>query len=172
MTQTNCPKCNEYICDCTCDDVTGYSQKRRLLREHRKTMRVMQGIIREHGLHGEYSEALQSDVDLAQDWWPGPEYEYPEDASDSEDPEKKARDDLEEYKREVADKETLFQIAVIETARESVEYKQVHLEEREDLRGQILRTKLEVGGASSLKNETAARCVRTEVQISAAWLVA
>ena len=147
MTQTNCPKCNEYICDCTCDDVTGYSQKRRLLREHRKTMRVMQGIIREHGLHGEYSEALQSDVDLAQDWWPGPEYEYPEDASDSEDPEKKARDDLEEYKREVADKETLFQIAVVETARKSVEDKQVRLDlerarmAREDLRGQILRTK-------------------------------
>ena len=147
MTQTNCPKCNEYICDCTCDDVTGYSQKRRLLREHRKTMRVMQGIIREHGLHGEYSEALQSDVDLAQDWWPGPEYQYPEDASDSEDPEKKARDDLEEYKREVADKETLIQITVVETARKSVEDKQVHLDlerarmEREDLRGQLLRTK-------------------------------
>ena len=147
MTQTNCPKCNENICDCTCDDVTGYSQKRRLLREHRKTMRVMQGIIREHGLHGEYSEALQSDVDLAQDWWPGPEYEYPEDASDSEDPEKKARDDLEEYKREVADKESFFQIAVVETAHRSVEDKQVHLDlerarmEREDLRGQLLRTK-------------------------------
>ena len=110
-------------------------------------MRVMQGIIREHGLHGEYSEALQSDVDLAQDWWPGPEYQYPEDASDSEDPEKKARDDLEEYKREVADKETLFQITVVETARKSVEDKQVHLDlerarmEREDLRGQILRAK-------------------------------
>ena len=147
MTQTNCPKCNEYIGDCTCDDVTGYSQKRRLLKEHRKTMRVMQGIIREHGLHGEYSEALQSDVDLAQDWWPGPEYEYPEDASDSEDPEKKARDDLEEYKREVADKESFFQIAVVETAHRSVEDKQVHLDlerarmEREDLRGQLLRTK-------------------------------
>ena len=43
------------------------------------------------------------------------------------DPEKKARDNLEEYKREVADKETPFQIAVIETARDSVEHKQVHL---------------------------------------------
>ena len=147
MTQTNCPKCNEYICDCTCDDVTGYSQKRRLLREHRKTMRVMQGIIREHGLHGEYSEALQSDVDLAQDWWPRPDYEELDESSDVEDPEKKAQADLEEYKREVADKETLFQIAVVETARRSVENNQVWLElerarmEREDLRGQILRTK-------------------------------
>ena len=145
MTETKCGKCREYICDCTCPDVTGYSQKRRLLREHRKTMRVMQGIIREYGLHGRYSEALQADT--AQDWWPGPDYEELDESSDVEDPEKRARDDLEVYKREVADKETLFQIAVVETARKSVEDKQVHLDlerarmEREDLRGQILRTK-------------------------------
>ena len=145
MTETKCGKCREYICDCTCPYVTGYSQKRRLLREHRKTMRVMQGVIREYGLHGQYSEALQADT--AQDWWPGTDYEDLDETSDVEDPEKKAKDNLEEYKREVADKETLFQIAVIETARESVEYKQVHLDlerarmEREDLRGQILRTK-------------------------------
>ena len=147
MTETKCGKCREYICDCTCPDVTGYSQKRRLLREHRKTMRVMQGIIREYGLHGQYSEALQADVELAQDWWPGPDYEELDESSDVEDPEKKAQDDLEEYKREVADKETLFQVAVMETARKSVEDKRVHLDlerarmEREDLRGQILRTK-------------------------------
>ena len=126
MTQTNCPKCNEYICDCTCDDVTGYSQKRRLLREHRKTMRVMQGVIREYGLHGQYSEALQADT--ASDWWPGPDHEEPDESSDVEDPEKRARDDLEEYKREVADKESFFHIAVVETAHRSVEDKQVHLD--------------------------------------------
>ena len=126
MTETKCGKCREYICDCTCPDVTGYSQKRRLLREHRKTMRVMQGIIREYGLHGQYSEALQADT--AQDWWPGPDYEELDESSDVEDPEKKAQDDLEEYKREVADKETLFQIAIVETARDTVEYKQVHLD--------------------------------------------
>ena len=145
MTETKCGKCREYICDCTCPDVTGYSQKRRLLREHRKTMRVMQGIIREYGLHGQYSEALQADA--AQDWWPAPYYEELDESSDVEDPEKRARDDLEVYKREVADKETLFQIAVVETARRSVENNQVWLDlerarmEREDLRGQILRTK-------------------------------
>ena len=145
MTETKCAMCREYICDCTCPDVTGYSQKRRLLREHRKTMRVMQGIIREYGLHGQYSEALQADT--AQDWWPAPYYEELDEASDVEDPERKARDNLEEYKREVVDKETLFQIAVVETARKSVEDKQVHLDlerarmEREDLRGQMLRTK-------------------------------
>ena len=145
MTETKCGMCREYICDCTCPDVTGYSQKRRLLREHRKTMRVMQGIIREYGLHGQYSEALQADT--AQDWWQGPDYEELDESSDVEDPEKKARDDLEEYKREVADKESFFQIAVVETAGRAVEDKQVYLDlvrarmEREDLRGQLLRTK-------------------------------
>ena len=87
MTETKCGKCREYICDCTCPDVTGYSQKRRLLREHRKTMRVMQGIIREYGLHGQYSEALQADT--ASDWWPGPDHEEPDESSDVEDPERR-----------------------------------------------------------------------------------
>ena len=128
----------EYICDCACPDVTGYSQKRRLLREHRKTMRVMQGIIREYGLHGQYSEALQADT--ASDWWPGPDYEELDESSDVEDPEKRARDDLEVYKREVADKETLFQIAVVETARKSVEDKQVHLNLGSDGAGGPSRT--------------------------------
>ena len=74
-------------------------------------------------------------------------HEEPDESSDVEDPEKRARDDLEVYKREVVDKETLFQIAVVETARRSVENNQVWLElerarmEREDLRGQILCTK-------------------------------
>ena len=147
MTETNCGKCREYICDCTCPDVTGYSQKRRLLREHRKTMRVMQDVIWDNNLHDQYCEALQAAPAGPQDWWPGPDYEEPDESSDVEDPERKARDDLEEYKREVVDKETLFQIAVVETARKSVEDKQIYLDlerarmEREDLRGQLLRTK-------------------------------
>ena len=62
-----------------------------------------------------------------------------------EDPEKKANESLQEYKKEVADKERLFEVAVLETARRSVEDKQVHLDlerarmEMEDLRGQMLR---------------------------------
>ena len=107
-------------------------------------MRVMEEVILGSDLHREYGETLRAGP--AQDW-DVDELSDLDETSDVEDPEKKARDDLEEYKREVADKETLFQIAVIETARESVEYKQVHLDlerarmEREDLRGQILRTK-------------------------------
>ena len=45
MEETKCPKCTKYICDCVCPNVTGYSKKRRLLREHRKTMRVMEYVI-------------------------------------------------------------------------------------------------------------------------------
>ena len=144
MTETKCGKCREYICDCTCPDVTGYSQKRRLLREHRKTMRVMEAVIFRNDLHREYGETLRAGP--AQDWCLE-EYDELDEASDVEDPEKKARDDLEEYKREVADKESFFQIAVVETAHRSVEDKQVHLDlerarmEREDLRGQLLPTK-------------------------------
>ena len=128
MTETLCGKCKEYICDCTCPDVTGYSQKRRLLTEHRKTMRVMQDVIWDNNLHDQYCEALRAAPADPQDWWPGPDYEELDESSDVEDPEKKARDDLEEYKREVADKETLFQITVVEMARRSVENNQVWLE--------------------------------------------
>ena len=144
MTETKCGKCRAYICDCTCTDTTGYSKKRRLLREHRKTMRVMEAVIFRNDLHREYGETLRAGP--AQDWCLE-EYDELDEASDVEDPEKKARDDLEEYKREVADKETLFQIAIVETARRSVENNQVWHElerarmEREDLRGQLLRAK-------------------------------
>ena len=108
MTETKCGKCREYICDCTCPDVTGYSQKRRLLREHRKTMRVMQDVIWDNNLHDQYREALRAAPVGPQDWWPGPDYEELDESSDVEDLEKKVRGNLEEYTREVADKGTLF----------------------------------------------------------------
>ena len=146
MTETKCGKCREFICDCICPDVTGYSRKRRWLREHRKTMRVMQGLIESCELGEVYQRALT--FHPAADIWAdeNPDAELDE-SSDVEDPEKKAKIDLEEYRKEVADKEILFQIAVVDTARKSVEDKQVHLDlerarmEREDLRGQILRAK-------------------------------
>ncbi len=150
MTETKCGKCHEYICDCTCPDVTGYSKKRRLLREHRKTMRVMERVILDNNLGVAFSHELNAEPGAPQDWDVHPDCPdclHLDESSDVEDPEKKARDDLEEYKREVADKETLFQITVVETARKSVEDKQVHLDlerarmEAEDLRGQLLRSK-------------------------------
>lgn len=154
MSQTNCAKCHVYICDCICPDVTGYSKKRRLLREHRKTMRVMQRVIYDNNLSVAYFHELNAEPGAPQDWdvfWSVSDveelgYQHPDESSDVEDPEKRAKDDLEEYKREVADKETLFQIAVVETARKSVEDRQVQLDlERarmqfEDLRGAVMRS--------------------------------
>ena len=148
MTETKCGKCREFICDCICPEVTGYSRKRRWLREHRKTMRVMQDLIQYHELGVVYQHAISHYTTTVADIWVDgvPDGELDE-SSDMEDPEKKAKIDLEEYKKEVADKETFFQLAVIDTAAKSDEDKQVHLDlerarmEREDLRGQILRAK-------------------------------
>ncbi len=142
MTETKCGKCRAYICDCTCTDTTGYSKKRRLLREHRKTMRAMEAVIFRNDLHREYGETLRAGP--AQDWDVGSDLD---ETSDVEDPEKKAKDDLEGYKQEMTEKETLFQMAVVETARGSVEDRQLRLDlerarmEMEDLRGQMLRAK-------------------------------
>ena len=88
-------------------------------------MRVMVDVIWDNNLHDQYREALQADT--AQDWWPRTDYEDLDETSGVEDPEKKAKGNLEECKREVAGKETLFQIAAIEAAHESVEYNQSHL---------------------------------------------
>ncbi len=146
MTQINCPKCNEYICDCTCDDVTGYSKKRRLLREHRKTMRVIEEVILDNGLHGTYREVLNAAPGDPQDWDVQPHPELDE-TSDVEDPEKVAINDWENYTLEMMDKEKLFEVADLRTARRAEWNKQVHLDmerarmEREDLRGQLLRAK-------------------------------
>ena len=146
MTETKCGNCREYICDCTCPDVTGYSQKRRLLREHRKTMRVMEEVILDNGLHGAYREALNAAPGDPQDW-DVQECPHLDESSDVEDPEKKARDDWDNYTLEMMDKEKLFEVAVLRTARRAEWNKQVHLDmerarmEREDLRGQLLRAK-------------------------------
>ena len=146
MSETRCGKCKEYICDCTCPDVTGYSKKRRLLREHRKTMRVMEEVIMDNHLTVAYNHALNAAPGHPQDWAVEEQSDLDE-TSDVEDPEKKAKHDLEENKREVADKERLFEVAVFETARRSVEDRQVHLDlerarmELEDLCGQMLRAK-------------------------------
>ncbi len=93
-----------------------------------------------------YNHELNAAPSAPQDWGVE-EHSDLDETSDAEDPEKKAKETLEEYKREVADKERLFEVAVFETARRSVEDRQVHLDlerarmEREDLCGQLLRTK-------------------------------
>ena len=107
-------------------------------------MRVMERVILDNNLGVAFSHELNAAPGAPQDWDVGSDLD---ETSDVEDPKKKAKDDLEGYKQEATEKETLFQMAVVETARGSVEDRQLRLDlerarmEREDLRGQMLRAK-------------------------------
>ncbi len=109
-------------------------------------MRVMQRVLFDCGLIVAYNRELAVRSDVQDIWVDDPDSELDE-SSDMEDPEKKAKDDLNAYKQEMTEKETLFQMAVVETAQRAAEHKQVHVDmervrmELEDLRGQLLRTK-------------------------------
>ena len=82
--EAKCSGCSEYICDCVCPGLTGYSRKRRLLREHRKQMRVMDDIICEiPGAYELYLARLHNSD--AQNWDVDPNSF--DEASDVEDPE-------------------------------------------------------------------------------------
>ena len=107
-------------------------------------MRVMQDVILGHNLGVTFSYELNAAPGAPQDW-DVQECPHLDESSDVEDPEKKARDDWDNYTLEMMDKEKLFEVAVLRTARRAEWNKQVHLDmerarmEREDLRGQLLR---------------------------------
>ena len=110
MEETKCPGCKVYICDCKCPNVTGYSKKRRLLREHRKTMRVMEEVLASTSWFGIYFKRLR-ETD-AQDFDLNSNSELDE-TSDQEDPEaelKKQSDhtlDFVQAAKDALDSETL-----------------------------------------------------------------
>ena len=74
---------------------TGYAKKRRLLREHRRNMRVMDELIEDHGLEEELQERLEDETGNT-NFWLGM-HESMDEGSDEEDPEAALR-------KEVADK--------------------------------------------------------------------
>ncbi len=110
-------------------------------------MRVMQNVIWDHNLTREFDEELNAAPGSPEHFWVEDDLSDADETSDVEDPEKTAKDTLKAYKQEMTDKETFFQMAVVETAQRATEYSQVHLDmerarmELEDLRGQLLRTK-------------------------------
>ena len=86
-----CSGCKLYICDCECPGQTGYSKKRRLLREHRKTMRVYEDTVKESGLYNRFvNKMLGTD---AQDWCLDHDEDLDEE-SDTEDPEAALRKEI------------------------------------------------------------------------------
>ena len=90
-------------------------------------MRVMQRVLFDCGLIVAYNRELAVRSNVQDIWVDDPDSEL-DGSSDMEDPEKKAKDDLKAYKQEVTEKETLFQVAVLETAHGAIEDKQVHLD--------------------------------------------
>ena len=112
--------------DCGC---TGYAKKRRLLREHRRKMRVMDELIEDHGLEEELQELLVDETGNT-NFWLG-EHEVMDEGSDQEDPEAALR-------KEVADKSAFLAGArcIVEahvTARE-LERARMRLEDLSGLR--------------------------------------
>lgn len=96
------------------------------------------------GLSEPYRLFLNSDPSGPQDWDDTLISDLDE-SSDKEDPEKTLQDDLIKCKNEIQDKENLFQLAVVNAARGSLDSNEAQLQleracmEREDFRSQLLR---------------------------------
>ena len=143
MFQTACPRCREYAPECTCPGVTQLLKTRRLLREHRKTMRVMEAALLDHEpAWYAFCAQLHVDPSLPQDFDVDADHD-PD--SGEEDPEKTAKDTTEHLTQELLDKDAFFQMAVVEAARKGIEDRRVLLDlersrmELEDLKGHMMR---------------------------------
>jgi hypothetical protein len=77
--------CLGWNCGCT-----RYAKKRRLLREHRVNMRIMEEVIWEHGL-ADVLEARLEDETGNTNFWLEHDPEEMDESSDTEDPEQQAR---------------------------------------------------------------------------------
>ena len=88
---------------------TKYSKKRRLLREHRRNMRVMDDVIRDHGLAEELEDRMVEETGNS-NFWLGHQSEMDED-SDQEDPEAVAKQRANDLLQESKDKQAFVTAA-------------------------------------------------------------
>ena len=88
--ETVCVKCRFYICDCVCPETTGYSRKRRLLREHRKTLRAYEDAIADEPVM--QRRFLHHLADYGAQDWCLCEHPLLDESSDTEDPEAALRE--------------------------------------------------------------------------------
>ena len=131
-TETKCSGCQAYICDCECPGTTGYSKKRRLLREHRKTMRVYEQTISELGPYAVMAFADNLDQTDAQ-YWALDDLSELDETSDREDPEAelaKERDTTQAFVQAAQD------ALMAEALRRDLERKSMELE---DLRSRLVK---------------------------------
>jgi hypothetical protein len=99
--------CSEWDCGCT-----HYAKKRRLLREHRKQMRVMQDLIDDHGLASELEEDMVAETGN-NGFWLGYDTGFGgmDEGSDVEDPEADAKEEMQDLRQEAADQQRLVSAA-------------------------------------------------------------
>ena len=91
--------------DCGC---TRYAKKRRLLRAHRRNMRIMEDLICEHGLDEELEERLIEETGTV-NFWLGSDPEEMDEPSDTEDPEQQLRTTVDALRAEAADQQAMVQ---------------------------------------------------------------
>ena len=119
------------VCDCT-----GYARKRRLLRQHRVNMRIMDEVISQNGLEEELDDELEQ-VTGNSNFWLG-ECSMDED-SDAEDPERALAEKAREVQevRDAANEQRAF----VEAAREVLQCRALETDverarmQLEDMRG-------------------------------------
>ena len=101
--------------DCGC---TGYAKKRRLLRDHRTQMRIMQDIIDDHDLASELEEDVVAQT-ANTGFWLGYDTGFGgmDEGSDAEDPEADAKEEVRVLRQEAGDQQGL--VAAVQGALES-----------------------------------------------------
>ena len=99
-------------------DETRYAKKRRLLRNHRAEMRIVQVVIAQHDLEDEVEERVVEDTGN-NSYWMGVDSDMDE-SSDAEDPEATAKEELSAAKRELEDRSGLIEALTEREQRERI----------------------------------------------------
>ena len=97
--------CSGWDCGCT-----KYAKKRRLLRNHRRNMRIMDDLIADHNLGQELEDRLIEETGNT-NFWLGEDsgQDSMDEDSDQEDPEAVLRQQVQDLRREAADKKALLE---------------------------------------------------------------
>ena len=120
---------------------TKYAYKRRMLREHRRNMRVMDELIIDHGLAAELEERLDDNTGNT-NFFLGYDSDMDE-SSDAEDPEATLRDQVEELREEARNKKDFVEAIAdhrgvkrhFEEVTQDLEHAKMCFEDTQGLRG-------------------------------------
>ena len=117
------------------EDMTPYAKKRRLLREHRQQMRVMEDVIDRHNLTEEYEGEVAYELDTSVFWLgydSGPD--GMDEESECEEPEAALHRENKELRQEATDQQAFISaiqdIRAYEQVRQDLERARMRLEDK------------------------------------------